>query len=76
MPTKAESEKAIRSLATQWARTQPTRSDGNWHPSFIEFSNWLRSNGYGHYLEFRSVAGPFEDAERWFDEELGQAWRN
>jgi hypothetical protein len=45
-------------------------------PSFIDFKSWLRENGYSHYLNFRSVMGPEEDAERWFDQEFGQMWRN
>lgn len=76
MATKIECEKAIRHLATEWAKTQPDRHSPNWHPSFIAFCRWLDDNGNSHYLKFRSVAGPLEDAERWFDLELKQGWRS
>lgn len=76
MATKAECEKAIRYLSTEWAKTQPDRHNSDWHPSFIAFCRWLDANGYGHNLNFRSVMGPLEDAEQWFDQELKQTWRN
>lgn len=70
---KSEAETAIRLLARQWHNTLP--ADKQEHPSFLEFRAWLRDKGYGAYLQFRSVMGPDEDAERWFDDELGQNWR-
>ena len=45
-------------------------------PSFSKFLSWVRQQGFEEYLKFRSTMGPLEDAERWFDEELGQTWRN
>ena len=45
-------------------------------PSFVDFKSWLRESGYSHYVNFRSVMGPEEDAERWFDQEFGQTCRN
>lgn len=71
---KAESEKVIRSLSTQWFATLPPEDKE--HPSFGVFCNWVRANGYGDYLDFRSRMGPSNDAESWFDNELGQSWRN
>lgn len=73
MMKKSEAEAAIRLLARQWHSTLSAEKQE--HPSFFEFKAWLRDNGYGSYLQFRSVMGPDEDAERWFDDELGQNWR-
>lgn len=44
-------------------------------PSFRAFLNWLDHQGYP-YFNFRSVMGPMEDAEQWFDDELKQFWRD
>jgi len=30
---------------------------------------------YSRYLNFKSVGGADDAAERWFDDELGQNWR-
>lgn len=45
-------------------------------PIFSEFVSWLRGKGYGAYLDFQSTMGPMYDAERWFDDEFKQSWRN
>lgn len=45
------------------------------HPSFSDFKAWLHEEGYSYLLDFRSVMGADEDAEQWFDQELGQTWR-
>ncbi|MBT2187213.1 hypothetical protein [Sphingobium nicotianae] len=74
--TKSEAEKAIRYMATKWARAAGVVKGQRDMPDFDEFVSWARSEGYGHYFDFRSTIGAMEDAERWFDEELGQAWRN
>ncbi|TWF53300.1 hypothetical protein FHW37_104579 [Neorhizobium alkalisoli] len=71
---RAEAEKAIRSLSTTWFATL-SRNEQE-HPSFGTFSNWLRENGYSDCLDFRSTMGANYDAEMWFDQELGQSWRN
>jgi len=70
---KSEAEKAIRSLSTTWFRSLPEAEKE--HPSFGSFKSWMRSNGYGHYLDFRSTGGADEAAESWFDQELKQTWR-
>lgn len=72
--TKNESEIAIRPLVHDWAKTQEQPT--GWHPSFGAFVSWLKQNGYGHYLDFNSRMGASTDAEQWFDQELGQTWRN
>ncbi|WP_133726916.1 MULTISPECIES: hypothetical protein [unclassified Novosphingobium] len=73
---KSECEKAIRHLASQWADEVGVQPGQARMPSFSAFRSWLEQRGYGHYLSFRSVMGPLEDAEQWFDEELKQTWRN
>jgi hypothetical protein len=73
---KAESEKAIRYLVTQWAQESGFDPNSGQQPSFSDFKDWLRAKRYSGYLNFRSTMGPLEDAERWFDEELKQTWRN
>ncbi|WP_162527185.1 hypothetical protein [Sphingomonas solaris] len=45
-------------------------------PSFTAFKRWAEAEGYGSYFVFRSTMGALDDAERWFDQELRQAWRN
>jgi hypothetical protein len=76
--TKPEAENAIRDFATKWFRqTHSGVADPSTvMPSFADFVSWILYQGYGDCLQFRSVAGPLEDAERWFDEELKQTWRN
>jgi hypothetical protein len=69
---KAASERAVRSLCHDWLQIQPISE--RVHPSFLGFRAWLDEH-YPQVLSFRSVRGPTEDAERWFDEELGQTWR-
>ena len=73
---KADCEQAIRYLCHEWGRVRGIPSRPVLQPSFIDFKSWLRENGYSHYLNFRSVMGAEEDAERWFDQEFGQMWRN
>ncbi|KMN12232.1 hypothetical protein TU86_18390 [Pseudomonas weihenstephanensis] len=69
-----ECKAAIPTLAREWAGTQ--NQPVGWHPSFSEFVNWLKQNGQGHYLDFRSRMGSLYDAEQWFDDALNQKWRN
>lgn len=78
MVKKAEAEKAVRSLATQWFHeVHPGVADPSTVlPSFDDFILWLRFRGYGHFLEFRSTIGLRDNAEMWFDQELRQTWRN
>lgn len=71
---KDECEAAIRQEARAWAETQDQTHD--WHPHFADFKKWLESRGHGHYLSFRSVMPAIDEANRWFDDELGQDWRN
>ncbi len=74
--TKRESEPIVRRLVHDWARERGIDIPPTEQPSFSEFKSWLSANGHSHLLKFRSVAGPDDDAERWFDQELKQTWRN
>ncbi|WP_156311844.1 hypothetical protein [Methylobacterium platani] len=70
MTKKSEAEKAIRSLAFQWAKEINYIIKPGWYPSFTDFERWLNDKSYGHYLNFRSSAGPHYDAEKWLEDEL------
>lgn len=69
---KSESERAVRILCRDWLKTQPDAKRE--HPSFLTFKGWLDEHHPG-VLKFRAVMGPLFEAERWFDDELGQNWR-
>ena len=73
---KEDCEKAVRSLCHEWPNAIGLSGAKLKHPSFTDFKSWLNARGYSHYLDFRSVRGPEEDAEMWFDEEFKQTWRN
>lgn len=70
---KSERERIVRGLAREWLKTQPTAAHS--HPSFRDFSFWLKEH-QPTVLQFKSAMGPLEDAERWFDSEFRQSWRN
>lgn len=67
--------RAIRSLCHRWRRDTGQQDTPPEALSFSQFHGWLQQR-HGQYLEFRSVLGPREEAERWFDQEFGQTWRN
>jgi hypothetical protein len=76
---KNDAERAIRQLSGAWRdeRGLPfPAGDPAVHYSFSDFTTWLDEKHYSHYLNFRSVMGPREDAEHWFDQEMRQTWRN
>lgn len=73
---KTECEKAIRHLCRVWGKEKGVLRYPESEPCFYEFKLWLRQKGYGHYLNFRSVAGADYDAELWFDQEFKKTWRN
>jgi hypothetical protein len=73
---KHDCEKAIRALCHQWSEARGLSGGQLEHPSFSDFKSWLSTQGYAHYLRFRSLRGPEGDAEQWFDEEFKQTWRN
>ena len=70
---KSGAERAIRSLASKWFNSVDPRPE---HPSYWQLKDWCQQNGYGGYFDFRSVGGADFAAEMWFDQELGQTWRN
>ncbi|SMF83556.1 hypothetical protein SAMN06265365_15013 [Tistlia consotensis] len=76
MIKKDEAERVIRHLCHEWARESGIPREPVDQPSFFDFKSWLSMKGYSHYLNFRSVMGANYDAERWFDEEFKQTWRN
>ncbi|MDJ0820958.1 MAG: hypothetical protein QNJ09_03990 [Paracoccaceae bacterium] len=73
---KDEALAAIQQLIHQWADENGIRYGQKDMPLFYEFVRWAKQKGYGHYFNFRSVEGAMDAAERLFDEELGQSWRN
>ncbi|MEC8194920.1 MAG: hypothetical protein VX228_01070, partial [Pseudomonadota bacterium] len=68
-------EQLIRSIVHDWANEQPNRQSADWHPSWYEFKTWLLER-HPRALSFRSTGGADMAAENWFDDELGQTWRN
>lgn len=75
--TKAEAEAAIRSLSREWAleRYRSRELPPDAHPSFSEFRVWLVGRSLSGCLSFRSRGDAEDEAETWFDDELGQSWR-
>lgn len=73
---KSEAEPACRELFSRWAKVKGLPPRPAEQPSFSEFTSWAESQGFGHYLRFRSVRGAREDVEDWFDRYFGQSWRN
>ena len=78
---KAEAETALRGLAHTWREEKGYPLPGTtefpgFHYSFSAFESWLSEKHYSHYLDFRSTGGARDCAERWFDQEMQQAWRN
>jgi hypothetical protein len=73
---RTEAEPAIRQLVHQWAKAAGVDADAVGQPSFSAFRRWAEEQGYAGYFVFRSTMGAVEDTERWFDQELRQAWRN
>lgn len=73
---RSEAEPAIRHLVHQWAAVAGVAVGSPNQPSFSAFKRWADQQGYSSYFVFRSTMGALDDAERWFDQELRQAWRN
>ena len=72
---KSEAEQAIRHLCHVWRDELGFRRAAVSSPNFAAFTAWLHDKGHGQYLSFRSVLGPLDDVERWFDEEFKQRRR-
>lgn len=73
---RSEAEPGIRALASQWAQETGVQVSSPEQPSFSAFRRWADAQGFGGYFVFQSTMGALDDAERWFDQELQQAWRN
>ncbi len=73
---RSEAEPAIRHLVHQWASACGVEVGSARQPSFIAFRRWVDEQGHSRYFAFRSTMGALDDAERWFDQELRQTWRN
>ncbi|MBV7379373.1 hypothetical protein [Maritimibacter dapengensis] len=72
---KSEAERIVRYAAHKWVEETEQDLSSAGEPSFYEFREWLLER-WSNALDFRSTMGPNNDAESWFDDELGQAWRN
>jgi hypothetical protein len=73
---KDEAETQIRYLCHEWARHKNYSTDGSVDPSFSEFQNWVRDQGYGSVFDFRARGGPIYYANLWFDDVFKQTWKN
>ena len=73
---RVDAEPAIRHLVHQWAKTAGVQVGAAEQPSFSDFKRWADRQGYSACFSFRSTMGALDDAERWFDQELRQTWRN
>ena len=73
---RSEAEPAIRDLVRQWATATGVEIGSAEQPSFSAFKRWVGEQGHSDYFAFRSTMGALDDAERWFDQELRQTWRN
>ena len=71
---KREAERAIKALCHEWQEACfPGVPNDKLH--FSNFHLWLREH-HPNVLKFRSAMGAMDDAERWFDGEFRQSWRN
>jgi hypothetical protein len=74
-PTKPECEAAIRQIFEEWRFEPAQRGIAEVNLSYSEFRVWVDQKGYSNYFKFRSLAGPEEDAERWFAQRFKQRWK-
>lgn len=68
---KDECETALRHLFDVWRKETAKDAVAPNALSFTAFYYWVADH-YPRYLAFRSVRGPREDAELWFDQEVRQ----
>lgn len=71
--TKAEVRTAFSRLFAEWRYLPENARTDDQALHFFDFFNWLESN-YPEATKFRSVIGPKEDIELWFDELAHQMW--
>jgi hypothetical protein len=70
---KAEVQKAFPGIFSKWRELPEYAEVDDQELHFFDFYNWLESN-YPEATKFRSVMGPREDIELWFDEAAHQMW--
>jgi len=71
--TKAEARKAFPALFASWRSLPANAQTNDQLLHFSDFYNWLEQNR-PEATCFRSVMGPKEDIEVWFDEATHQTW--
>lgn len=72
---KPQAEQEIRYLVSKWRQQEPQRGVSNDQLHCSDFIRWLEDNSPAH-LEFKSIPPVHDCIEMWFDQELGQSWRN
>lgn len=73
--TKKEVEEHFAGLFSAWRGLPENTGTDEQELHFSDFHSWLLAN-YPDATKFRSVMGPSEDLERWFDRATHQTWRN
>lgn len=73
--TKAEIRKKFPALLAAWRSLPENASTDEQQLRFSDFYSWLTAN-HPEAVKFRSVRGPEEDMEQWFDVATHQSWRN
>jgi len=73
--TKAEVRRLFPALLAAWRALAEVSDTDEQQLRFSDFYSWLRS-AHPDAIRFRSVMGPREDLEQWFDEATHQSWRN
>ena len=73
--TKKEVEEHFAGLLSAWRGLPENAEADEQELNFCDFYSWLEAN-YPEATKFRSVMGPREDLERWFDHMTHQSWRN
>lgn len=73
--TKAEVHSLFPALLSTWRALPDVRGTDEQNLRFSDFYSWLRDS-HPDATRFRSVMGPREDLEQWFDVATRQGWRN
>ena len=73
--TKAEVRSLFPALLAVWRALPENRQTDERQLRFSDFYSWLKAS-HPDATKFRSVMGPREDLEQWFDAATHQSWRN
>lgn len=73
--TKAQVRSLFPALFATWRSLPENSSTDEQQLRFYEFFHWLK-NHHPEATRFRSMRGPSEDLEQWFDSATHQSWRN